>query len=726
MKAIRDTDSLRCAATEPLDPAFERAARVISDAKKRWRNGTKPDTNAVIAEHPDLLRYRSVVLDLAAEEYRYREESGESMSEDEFAGRFPGMERSLCFLLEVRRMIGFGSGMDSDGNAIEWPEVGDDFLGFSLIAELGRGTFGHVFLASEPSLGKRRVALKIAPQGQWEAEILGKLGHPNIVPVYSIQKDPDTGLTAVCMPYLGRATLLDVIEHIAMLKEQPRLGRVFSDVLTKVGDSSEKPLQRNFDDALTRGAFDDGVVHLAIQMADALSFTHEQGIFHRDLKPSNVLLTDEGRPLILDFNLSSEETVFSARMGGTLPYMAPEQLQSLLTDCQPSPPPHAALSDLFSLGVILYELLTGDLPFGVPEMKGDWDDVALDLLARHKKGPRPLRAVNPDVDGQLAGLVEQCLAFDPARRPASAASLADSLRRQQSAYRRAKRWVRRHAVAVAAVGAAIGLCGMVLGLWFALRDPYPIRLYKEGRLALERGDSIGAAELLEKALRAAPDNREIKREHANAIYKEGKFSQALEEYGQIYAKQPSGELAAMQGHCLCQRSYYPEAVEYYKRAIAYGYGSASLYNNLGYCLMQRTRYREAEDYLGKAVAVDPRCSEARHNLVKLALKRRASGDETQTDYRSLIENALTTSRPSGELFWNIALLEAALGHDDPRMASHAIEHLREAVALGVDPRRIAREEGFGPLRDNTDYPSLRQLTSRTTAPETPTGVMSPF
>ena len=98
-------------------------------------------------------------------------------------------------------------------------------------------------------------------------------------------------------------------------------------------------LPGDFDVFLTRGTYLDAVVHLAIQMADALAFTHEQGIYHRDLKPSNILLSNNGRPLILDFNLSSDQEFSPSRMGGTLPYMAPEQLQCLLSDGSPVPHP---------------------------------------------------------------------------------------------------------------------------------------------------------------------------------------------------------------------------------------------------------------------------------------------------------------------------------------------------------------------------------------------------
>ncbi len=433
------------------------------------------------------------------------------------------MEKSLYFLLEVQRMLKRDSFLGIPGEEIVWPEVGNEFLGFTLLAELGQGTFGHVFLASEPSLGNRLVALKVAPQGQWEAEILGKLSHPNIVPVYSIQRDPQTDLTAVCMPYLGRVTLLDVIERVFADRGRPRRGRIFLALLKEFNESQGAPSPGDFDVSLTRGTYVDAVVHLAVQMADALAFTHEQGIYHRDLKPSNILFSNSGHPLILDFNLSTDEKISPARMGGTLPYMAPEQLHCLLTDGASAQPPDPALSDLFSLGVILYELLTGALPYGLPNMKGGWDDVALDLLARQKRGPHPLRNINPDVDKGLAALIEGCLAFDPRQRPASAKSLANSLRRQLSLYRRASRWSRRHPFLLACSGAILLVCGLSFGIWLALRDPYPVRLYREGLAYIERGESSKAVECFDAALQTSPDNKDFLMERGKAYYRQSKF-----------------------------------------------------------------------------------------------------------------------------------------------------------------------------------------------------------
>ena len=127
-------------------------------------------------------------------------------------------------------------------------------------------------------------------------------------------------------------------------------------------DLSESPRP---DAILRKGSYVDGIIHLAVQLADALAHSHGRGICHRDLKPSNVLMTPDGRPLVLDFNLSVDQRVLTAKIGGTVPYMAPEELAVLFEKSHDTGRRHYdPRSDLFSLGVIVYELLTGTLPFG--------------------------------------------------------------------------------------------------------------------------------------------------------------------------------------------------------------------------------------------------------------------------------------------------------------------------------------------------------------------------
>src|SRR5207244_4052369 len=107
---------------------------------------------------------------------------------------------------------------------------------------------------------------------------------------------------------------------------------------------------------LEKGTYEDGVASLLGQLAGALAFLHQRGICHRDLKPSNILLSPSGQPLLLDFNLSADGRLPPGRLGGTLPYMAPEQVRAMADSKQPAP---GAPADVFALGVIAYEILTG-------------------------------------------------------------------------------------------------------------------------------------------------------------------------------------------------------------------------------------------------------------------------------------------------------------------------------------------------------------------------------
>ena len=113
-------------------------------------------------------------------------------------------------------------------------------------------------------------------------------------------------------------------------------------------------------DAFRRQTYVDGVLKIAIQMAEALEAAHEQGILHGDLKPSNVLLTPEGRPLLLDFNLSQDFVRSPSVCGGTLPYMPPEYLRVLARHSEfKRDSEFNAAPDIYSFGALLYELLTG-------------------------------------------------------------------------------------------------------------------------------------------------------------------------------------------------------------------------------------------------------------------------------------------------------------------------------------------------------------------------------
>src|SRR5262245_13056106 len=248
---------------------------------------------------------RSAVLNAAYDEYCRRRDGGEALDPDEFCARFPNFRTSLHGLLRAHQFFQENPELVAQLGPAQWPEVGGTFLGFALRHELGRGTFARVFLAAETALGDRPVAVKVSQHGGVEAETLGRLRHPNIVPVHSVQEDPVTSLTAVCMPYLGSATLCDVLDYADASPAGRHWAAGILRVVLNAGPAEEAPEASGRAPAVLRyGTFVDGVLHLAVQLADALAFVHGRGFCHGDLKPSNVLLSPDGRPMLLDFNLS--------------------------------------------------------------------------------------------------------------------------------------------------------------------------------------------------------------------------------------------------------------------------------------------------------------------------------------------------------------------------------------------------------------------------------------
>ena len=365
------------------------------------------------------------------------------------------------------------------------PPVGGRFLGFRLCAELGRGAFGRVYLARQGDLADRLVALKVSADVAGETHALAQLQHTNIVPIYSVHRRGP--LQAVCMPYLGETTLADTLADLKSQARMPDSGAgLLSSLHTRkgrTGGSSDVPDDATADSVpsgpgpagsevartlagspLTsrtnpqaerlRGlGYVPAVLCLMERVADGLAHAHERGILHRDLKPANILFADDGEPLLLDFNLAADTKLrvhaSAALVGGTLPYMAPEHLEAF----RDGDATVDARSDVYSLGVILFELLTGRHPF--PFRRGMVDEVLPAMIADRLGPVADARRANPSVTPAVASIVARCLAPDPAQRYQSASELQEDLRRQldhlplkhaadPSVRERARKWARRH------------------------------------------------------------------------------------------------------------------------------------------------------------------------------------------------------------------------------------------------------------------------------------------
>jgi len=283
--------------------------------------------------------------------------------------------------------------MTEKGLSSTTPAPGDTLLHYQVLGQLGRGGMGEILLARDTRLD-RRVAIKILPpefvsdperlaRFRREARTLAALNHPNIVTIFAVEEL--NGLHFLIMELVDGATLKQLIPAEGMA-----LGRFFD---------------------------------LALPLAEGLHAANQQGITHRDLKPENVMVTTSGRVKILDFGLakpaavgagdgSLDELTRDGLVLGTMPYMSPEQLQGKGVDHR---------SDIFSLGIMLYQMLTGRRPFA-----GDTPASLISSILRDT--PSSLSSLRSGLPPELARVVTRCLEKDPANRYQDALELHQELR----------------------------------------------------------------------------------------------------------------------------------------------------------------------------------------------------------------------------------------------------------------------------------------------------------
>jgi serine/threonine protein kinase len=308
------------------------------------------------------------------------------------------------------------------------PQAGEHVGDFELLRVLGAGSFGRVYLARQTSLG-RPVALKVSaahgsgtPGG--EARTLARLEHAHIVQVFSETVDPERRLRLLCMQYVPGATLEEIGAVLGRHDRRMWNGQLILDILD-AANSDTVPLdpaalrEREF---LACCPFDEAVGWLGARLAEALAHAHALGVLHRDVKPANVLLNRYGRPMLADFNVAFVAGG-PAALGGTLTYMAPEHLDAFVHTGPTTAVDERA--DVYSLGVVLFELLAGGPAFGPPR-RGTAAELVRELMAQRRVGPPDL-PLGAAVPVPLAATLRRCLEPDPACRFQSAAELARAL-----------------------------------------------------------------------------------------------------------------------------------------------------------------------------------------------------------------------------------------------------------------------------------------------------------
>jgi serine/threonine protein kinase len=432
-----------------LLPLLERLAEEMG---RRWRAGERPPAEEYLARHPELATEPEAALELIAEEIYLRAEVGEEVAGAELLRRFPHWQRQVQALLDCHQLLSTQLGPP------RFPAAGEALGDFRLLAELGRGAHGRVFLATQPALADRPVVLKLAPGAGHEHLSLSRLQHTHIVPLHSVHDFPERRLRGLCQPYFGGAALADLLRALGHVAPAERTGAHLVRALERaaaavpgagvdVAVAGNGPVCRR----LAEVSYVQAVCWIGACLADALQYAHERGLLHLDLKPSNVLLAADGQPMLLDFHLAHEPLPAGgpppAGLGGTPGYMAPEHQAALAAVAGAHHLPAAVdgRADVYALGVLLYEALGGAVP--VPPNRAG----AL------------LRRRNPQVSAGLAAVVARCLAADPAARYPGAGALAEDLRlhltgrplrgvASRSLTERCRQWRRRRPYALPLLG----------------------------------------------------------------------------------------------------------------------------------------------------------------------------------------------------------------------------------------------------------------------------------
>ena len=387
-------------------------------------------------------------------EFFQRQNRGKRPDASGHQERFPEHGQALAEMVRSQVLVNSLRGTELGPDSFpRLPEVGDELFGFRLCQSLGNGAFARVFLAEQADLARRPVVLKVSATEGAEPQILARLQHTNIVPIHSVHENESAGLRAVCMPYFGGASLSSVLDRLWLWTRQPMLGEQLVAALESVGcpppeslnegltpgkrgeapgHASEPPTESRTPVALLRGfSYIKATAWIIAQLADGLHHAHQRGVLHRDIKPSNILLSAEGQPLILDFNVAQQAAFDTAHviLGGTVAYAAPEHLRALLQVTPESIQQVDRRSDLYSLGLVLAEMLAGERLF---EQGGSYSALPtqLEVMAVERgKGPPSLRDLRPDIPWGLESIARKCLDPDPERRYQQGDHLADDLRR---------------------------------------------------------------------------------------------------------------------------------------------------------------------------------------------------------------------------------------------------------------------------------------------------------
>jgi serine/threonine protein kinase len=458
--------------------------RILEDYMQRMECGSAPHPDELLVQHPDLA--------------------------DELKAYLDKLQELHCAATGLREL-------EAEAVPAAFLSEGERLGDFRIVREVGRGGMGVVYEAEQVSLG-RRVALKVLPfptaldgkqlrRFRKESQAAAQLHHTHIVPVYAV--GCDRGIHFYAMQFIDGKTLAAVIAELRCRPLAARGAGGFSHATRLIPNGAGAPRSGSrakagadrqdassldktvMEQSAHDPAFFQAAARLAIQAAEALEHAHQRGVVHRDIKPANLLVDGRGHVWVTDFGLAMYQgdggLTLTGDLLGTLRYMSPEQALGKGSRVDQR-------TDVYSLGITLYELLTLQ-----PAFEGQDRLELLRQIAYEE--PRPLRHVKPAVPVELETVVLKAIAKEPKARYATAQELADDIRRylehrpilakRPSLPERIRKWVRRHRplVAMAGVLLTLGIMGLAVSMGVIRHEhEQKRRAENKARVARERED----------------------------------------------------------------------------------------------------------------------------------------------------------------------------------------------------------------------------------------------
>ncbi|WP_063042804.1 serine/threonine-protein kinase [Nocardia pseudovaccinii] len=409
------------------------------DLRHRWdREGLGKRIAEYRKEFPEV-EHSAELVDLLCEEFLARRRYG-SLELADFLAEYPELAQDVRARLAVYAADD-AAAADTERAAalVAGLTPGHRIDDFDLLTDLGTGTLGRVFLARQRSM-QRLVAVRLSAGRAAGGHSMAQLDHPHLVRVF------DQRLVTASTPEAPASTRLVYMQYLpggtaaGVLAERRRgpeseggalLLRAIDAAMEARGEI--RPSDSSVRAEIAALSWPETVAWIGRRLADALNYAEQHGVLHRDVKPANVLFTAEGIPKFADFaaRTAAPRTAANplAAEPDSLPYRSPEQLAELL---DPAAPPPGSSSDIYSLGVLLWEMLTGAMPFDDPPIPADPDaraETIATMVALRGRGvtAETLEQLPADTPNALRRVLLECLRIDPQRRWRNGAELAAQL-----------------------------------------------------------------------------------------------------------------------------------------------------------------------------------------------------------------------------------------------------------------------------------------------------------